>query len=60
MEASATAQAAWVDVFIKHCVENNVPLDFVSTHVYGNDRAQDVFGTDENISTRPDGLPRGH
>ncbi len=45
----ATAQAAWVDVFIKHCVENNVPLDFVSTHVYGNDRAQDVFGTDENI-----------
>jgi xylan 1,4-beta-xylosidase len=46
----ATAQAAWVDVFIKHCVENNIPVDFVSTHVYGNDRAQDVFGSDENIS----------
>jgi len=46
----ATAQAAWVDVFIKHCVENNIPVDFVSTHVYGNDRAQDVFGGDENIS----------
>jgi xylan 1,4-beta-xylosidase len=45
----ATAQAAWADVFIKHCAENNVPVDFVSTHVYGNDRAQDVFGTDENI-----------
>ena len=45
----ATAQAAWVDRFIQHCVENNVPVDFVSTHVYGNDTAEDVFGTDENI-----------
>src|SRR2546421_3982145 len=44
-----TAQAAWVDVFIEHCARNNVPLDFVSTHVYGNDRSQDVFGTNENI-----------
>ena len=24
-------------------------MDFVSSHVYGNDRAQDVFGTSENI-----------
>jgi xylan 1,4-beta-xylosidase len=46
----ATAQAAWVDRFIRHCVINQVPLDFVSTHVYGNDSAKDVFGTDENIS----------
>jgi xylan 1,4-beta-xylosidase len=45
----ASAQAAWVDAFIKHCVENKIPVDFVSTHVYGNDRAQDVFGTDEDI-----------
>jgi len=45
----ATAQAAWADAFIKHCHDANVPLDFVSTHVYGNDRAQDVFGTDETI-----------
>jgi xylan 1,4-beta-xylosidase len=45
----ATAQAAWVDAFIKHCADNKVPVDFVSTHVYGNDRAQDVFGTDEDI-----------
>ena len=27
----------------------HVPLDFVSTHVYGNDLSKDVFGTDENI-----------
>jgi xylan 1,4-beta-xylosidase len=45
----ATAQAAWVDRFIRHTAEKNVPVDFVSTHVYGNDRSIDVFGTDEVI-----------
>lgn len=45
----ATAQAAWIDRFIKHCVDANVPVDFVSTHVYGNDPAKDVFGTEEQI-----------
>src|SRR5215469_2431078 len=45
----STAQAAWVDAFIRHTVEANVPVDFVSTHVYANDRSQDVFGTVENI-----------
>ena len=45
----ATAQAAWADAFIKHCHDNNIPVDFVSTHVYGNDRSQDVFGTTEDI-----------
>jgi len=45
----ATAQAAWVDRFIKHCVEKDVPVDFVSTHIYGNDNAKDVFGTKERI-----------
>jgi xylan 1,4-beta-xylosidase len=45
----ATAQAAWVDRFIQHCAEKNVPVDFVSTHVYPNDTAQNVFGKDEEI-----------
>jgi len=45
----ATAQAAWVDKFIRHCVENKVPFDFVSTHVYGNDLSRDVFGIEEDI-----------
>ncbi|HEV2351463.1 MAG TPA: glycosyl hydrolase family 39 [Terriglobia bacterium] len=45
----ATAQAAWVDRFIQHCVQGGVPVDFVSTHVYANDTAHDVFGTDEKI-----------
>jgi xylan 1,4-beta-xylosidase len=41
----STAQAAWVDAMIAHAVQANVPLDFVSTHVYANDSPQDVFGT---------------
>src|SRR5581483_556512 len=45
----ATAQAAWADAFIRHCAENKIPVDFVSSHVYGNDKAEDVFGTHENI-----------
>jgi xylan 1,4-beta-xylosidase len=45
----ATAQAAWADAFIKHCAEKHVPVDYVSTHVYANDSAHDVFGTEENI-----------
>ena len=46
----ATAQAAWADKFLAHCKEKNVPVDFVSTHVYGNDTAEDVFGTHEKIA----------
>lgn len=45
----ATAQAAWVGGFIRHCVDGRVPVDFVSTHVYANDKAEDVFGTHESI-----------
>src|ERR1019366_8888405 len=45
----ATAQAAWADAFIKHCVDHSVPIDFISSHVYGNDKSEDVFGTGENI-----------
>jgi xylan 1,4-beta-xylosidase len=45
----ATAQAAWVDAMIRHAVQAHAPLDFVSTHVYGNDKASDVFHTSENI-----------
>jgi len=40
----ATAQAAWVPAFLEHCKQKEIPVDFVSTHVYGNDTAKDVFG----------------
>ena len=45
----STAQAAWADAFIQHCSENHVPVDFVSSHVYGNDKSEDIFGTHEDI-----------
>jgi xylan 1,4-beta-xylosidase len=45
----ATAQAAWVGVFLQHVKDANVPLDFASTHVYANDTAKDVLGTNEQI-----------
>jgi xylan 1,4-beta-xylosidase len=45
----STAQAAWVDAFLDHCKRENIPVDFVSTHVYANDTAPDVFHTQESI-----------
>jgi len=46
----ATAQAAWVGDLIAHATENHVPLDFVSTHVYGNDTAQNVFHDNRTVA----------
>ena len=48
----ATAQAAWVSDMIAHAQSDHVPLDFVSTHVYGNDIAENVFHEQRNISPR--------
>lgn len=45
----STAQAAWVTPFLQHVKDANAPIDFVSTHVYANDTARDVFGSDEQI-----------
>jgi len=45
----STAQAAWVASFLEHCKQNKIPVDFASTHVYANDTAKDVMGTDEQI-----------
>lgn len=40
----ATAQAAWTGRFLDECAKRGWPVDFVSTHVYANDRPTDVFG----------------
>jgi xylan 1,4-beta-xylosidase len=48
----ATAQAAWTTDFLAHTHKNNVPVDFVSTHVYGDDTADNVFHTGEKIPRR--------
>ncbi|MHA6205650.1 GH39 family glycosyl hydrolase [Dyella soli] len=46
----STAQAAWVPEFLRHVKQSGTPVDFVSTHVYGDDTAQNVFKTGENIA----------
>ncbi|HEX4772609.1 MAG TPA: glycosyl hydrolase family 39 [Bryobacteraceae bacterium] len=48
----ATAQAAWVDEFIAHCASNHIALDFVSSHIYGNENPVDVFGKSMPILRR--------
>ena len=46
----ATAQAAWVGDMIAHATQNQVPLDFVSTHVYGNDSSENVFHDERSVA----------
>ena len=46
----ATAQAAWVPDFIRHCKQNGVPVDFISSHVYGDDTAENIFGSAEPVA----------
>lgn len=45
----ATAQAAWITAFIAHATKDHIPLDFVSTHVYGDDSAENVFHDHRSI-----------
>ena len=45
----STAQAAYVAEFLKYTKEHGLPVDFASTHVYGNDTADNVLGTKENV-----------
>lgn len=40
----STAQAAWIKEFIAHTVAEKVPVDFISSHIYGMDQASKVFG----------------
>ncbi len=48
----ATAAAAWVDDFLKHTTEKNVPVDFVSSHGYADDTVENLFGTNEDINMK--------
>ncbi len=40
----ATAQAAWIPAFIAHVESAKSPLDFVSTHIYGDDDPRWCWG----------------
>ena len=48
----ATAAAHWVPEFLNHAKEQQVPVDFVSTHGYADDSVEDMFGTHEEIPMR--------
>jgi len=45
----STAAAAWVDAFLKHASDNKIPVDFISSHGYADDTAENLFGTNEDI-----------
>ncbi len=51
----ATAGAAWIPEMIAYCVQNKVPLDFVSTHTYGvGEGYLDEFGTKGTVLSADD------
>jgi len=45
----ASSSAHWVDDFLRHTAAGHVPVDFVSSHGYGDDSVEDLFGTHEDI-----------
>ena len=45
----ATAQAAWITPFLAHVHAVGAPIDFVSTHVYANDVAENVLHINEDV-----------
>jgi xylan 1,4-beta-xylosidase len=40
----ATAQMMWIAEFLAYCRSQNVPVDFVSSHVYADDPQENLFG----------------
>jgi xylan 1,4-beta-xylosidase len=49
----ATAEHAWIPELINYCVQNKVPIDFISTHTYGIDKGSfDATGISTYLSKR--------
>ena len=49
----ATAEHAWIPELINYCVQNKVPIDFISTHTYGIDKGSfDADGVKTYLSKR--------
>jgi xylan 1,4-beta-xylosidase len=44
----ATSKGSWISDFIEFCYNNNVPLDFVSTHLYPQDEFVQYKNKDES------------
>lgn len=45
----ATSGSKWVAAFVRYCQENDVPVDFVSTHQYAGDPLGGITDTETNI-----------
>jgi xylan 1,4-beta-xylosidase len=45
----ASSSAHWVHDFVQHAAAENIPVDFISSHSYGDDTVEDLFGTREDI-----------
>lgn len=50
----ATADNAWVSEFITHCAENNVPVDFITTHTYSINLSFNEYGRCDHYLRHPD------
>ena len=46
----STAQAGWAGDLLDYCAARQVPIDFVSTHIYPDDPQKNVFGDDRAYS----------
>jgi len=42
----ATAQLMWIPNLLAYCAAHNLPIDFVSSHVYADDPQENLFGRD--------------
>ena len=45
----ATSGSKWVAAFVRYCQENDVPVDFVSTHQYAGDPLGGITDTENDI-----------
>ena len=48
----ATAGNAWIPELISYCAQNKVPIDFISTHCYGNDLFIQKSDDEETAATK--------
>jgi xylan 1,4-beta-xylosidase len=45
----ATSAAHWIPEFLEYAKAHDVPVDFVSTHGYADDSAEDLFGVPDAV-----------
>lgn len=45
----ATSGSVWVPEFLDFCASDNVPVDFISTHMYAGDNPEKTFGAGTKI-----------